>query len=296
MAGNKHGGRTSRIFELALLLGLLLIIGLAAIVAGQPSSRANSSASSTLPTPAQQVTEVASAETPLQATPAVPVLPETPAIIHNPAYPAPVAREEPRIPLPTALAVIPSYPGPEPLPTRSPPRGEPQPTPLPEEPFNATVAASLVTDIQFLTEHASMIGIGTVKEILGPRWSTPDGGRPANPHTFEYTIYKPVTIEVEQVVKGDHAAHQIRVMALGGQIGRDSVSYDPDLYMFSAGERVLLFLQSTPQAPTFEGATVIPIADHYTLTPDGAAGSFHRKAALPQLLQEIQQAMTAVRE
>ena len=156
------------------------------------------------------------------------------------------------------------------------------------------VEAYLDFDIPFLVSATDAIVIGTVRDELPARWTTRDGTRPANPHTGSYGIYRPVVVDVEQVIKGQTQRH-IMVNAQGGQIGQDLVSEGSatPLYTFTKGEHVLLFLSEPRYAHPEMVNGVVPylVDDHYTLMADGHAKSYHRLETFQQLLNEIQMAI-----
>jgi len=99
---------------------------------------------------------------------------------------------------PAATAYPPPYPPPYPSPSFVPPT--PEPTLRPEDSFNVRACghSSAPDDISFWAEFADVIVVGAVAEVQPPRWRTPDGSRPANPHTDKYGIYTPVVIDVDQ--------------------------------------------------------------------------------------------------
>lgn len=169
----------------------------------------------------------------------------------------------------------------------------------PETPIYVQACGQRVTDVKVVNEVASMIVRGTVTHVPPPRWSTPDGTRPRNPHARERVgfIYRPVTIDVEQYLKGEQPDQTLLVIAAGGTVGQDTFDYCGDpIFTFQEGEQVVLFLyphdaHASPigDAPP-GGPRTMEIAEHYTITDDGQALNIQRQVPMQQLLDEIQAA------
>jgi hypothetical protein len=159
--------------------------------------------------------------------------------------------------------------------------------------------------VYVLTKSASVIAIGTIKQILPARWSTPDGRRPTEGCVMRrlppYIIFTPVLIEVEQYIKGEHylpgdgPQRVLLVSAFGGTLGRDSFEADgDDFYRAREGERILVFLgRPHPQYQNVAGFTGLMLnhTAHYAVTPDGHATGHsdrgYRTIPHQQLLDEI---------
>lgn len=189
------------------------------------------------------------------------------------------------------MTAVPTDSGPPP--TRTPPSYSPQPTPLPDAPFNQTVFITRFPNTAVSVAESSFIVIGTVKDILPARWSTPDGKRPANPFAAnsQAFIFRPIIVNVEQYLLGNESTQQIILTAPGGTVGQDSFEYpSDDLFTFQSGERVIVFGIQRTNLP--DGSIRRDVGERYTLTSDGQAKNSLRTLALSQLLDEVRAALT----
>ncbi|HEX5505377.1 MAG TPA: hypothetical protein VFW96_22355 [Thermomicrobiales bacterium] len=182
------------------------------------------------------------------------------------------------------------------LPQKPAQAGPPPPNlaPSPDAPYGYTVYVDGNVDgpnTNLYTDHAAVVIVGTVRQVLPTRWDTPDGRRPANPHdkANPYTIYTPVLVDVEQYLKGQQPQSQLLLYAFGGQVGQDVAQRKPDsLYTFHDGERVVLFLSERSHEPrSLNGNPFWDVLEHYTITQDGAATNYYRRVPLAQLRAEI---------
>lgn len=180
------------------------------------------------------------------------------------------------------------------LPTPAPEFDVAEPTPNPDDPVHIGVAGEESGNIEISTDQASIIAIGTVKQVMPARWSTPDGLRPANPRETSpegyliHTIFRPVLLEVEQYLKGEQSQRELLLFAWGGTVGADSVEISGDPYEFREGERVIVFL--VPDHRTHNNSPLLGIVERYTITPDGQAVNSLRSVPLQELIKEIQEA------
>lgn len=219
----------------------------------------------------------------------------------------------------TAVAAVPPRPGgvPTPLPTLSAPVPTPganpeprrkstpnqDPPPDPTVPADAPVRVGVLGDggppfVVDSTRAATIVAIGTVVQVLPARWNTPDGGRPANPHTRQSkerdTIYTPVIMRVETYLKGAQPQPQVQILVNGGVVGQDSITYGGrGNHAFREGERVVVFLNdrviptSRGEAPTLNGAPFWnPVAPHFVVGQDGMATDGFSTLPLQQVLDE----------
>jgi hypothetical protein len=118
--------------------------------------------------------------------------------------------------------------------------------PLPEDPWGGSVCPYFPqnSEINWWTQVADVIALGTVMDVQSPRWTTPDGTRPANPHIVNETIYSPVVIEVEEYLKGEQPTQRLGVLAHGGKIAQDSLDMCRDQrYTFVQGNESLCSYQ-----------------------------------------------------
>ena len=139
---------------------------------------------------------------------------------------------------------------------------------------------------------ATIIAIGTVKQVMPARWTTPNGQRPPNPHAASNreTIFRPVLFDVEQYLKGQQPQDRLLIFAYGGQVGQDSVRLEnDDTFEFREGEQAILFLVN--HGRSLNGSLMWDINAHYTITQDGKATNSYHTLPLQQLLNEIQAAL-----
>jgi hypothetical protein len=175
--------------------------------------------------------------------------------------------------------------------------------PRPEDPYRASACGLRETDINFVVRTSSVIVRGTVKEVPPPRWSTPDGKRPPNPHDPQGTgnlMYRPVVVEVQQYLKGEQPQRTLVLLARGGTIRQDTQDYCGDpIYTFQNGEQVVLFLYPPeeglgPIPPAARGGSPVwAISEHYIIADDGQAFNIAHRVPVQQLLDEIRAALAA---
>lgn len=152
----------------------------------------------------------------------------------------------------------PTYPLPQPPPTRGIPVDTPtsrpyvpQPTPRAEDPWGLTIFADgFSPGPKQSAEQADVVVLGTVKKVGPARWDTPDGTRPANPwaQNNKYSIFTPVVLSVEQYLKGTQPGGEVTIYAVGGSVGLDHVEYaSNDLYKVQEGDRVIVCLSRSQE-------------------------------------------------
>ena len=170
----------------------------------------------------------------------------------------------------------------------------PQPTQPPEAPVNSIAIADGSPNATRATREATVVALGTVRQVLPARWNTPGGGRPANPHSRESrqrdTIFTPVIVQVERYLKGSRPQPQIHLFANGGTVGQDAVRFSgPMTFTFHEGERVVVFLKEDPRNPAApDGAPFWRLVDQrYLIDQDDRATDGVRTVPLQQLLDEI---------
>lgn len=141
-----------------------------------------------------------------------------------------------------------------------------RPGPLPGSPYMfVSVAERLASSFAGrVREHATLIVLGTVREIGAARWTTPDGTRPDNPQANRFGIVTPVRVGVEQIAKGSYALPEPYLAEPGGTIGLDCAYYGggsgPRPRQPSVGQRALYLL-----APAADLAAIaaVPGDDRY---------------------------------
>lgn len=119
--------------------------------------------------------------------------------------------------------------------------------------------------------------VGRVAELLQPRWTTPDGARPANPYAGLDTIFVPVSLQIEQLLKGPWPSQRCYLAACGGKIGEDEVTVTPGVeYHYAVGERTVLFL-AYPWLPIgdIDGLPVLDIKAKYSFDQEGRVGNVY---------------------
>ncbi len=154
---------------------------------------------------------------------------------------------------------------------------EPVATARPDAPFNQIVTVYRTSEITPSTNKASVIIVGVVQEVGSARWTTEDGQRPAAPHAPDrlHTIFRPVRVHVQTVLKGAYPEETISLYGLGGAVGPDSVTWlGDDLHTFSAGDTVMVFLGQYPTTPSLDGQVLWELADKFTLREGQAINSF----------------------
>ena len=148
-----------------------------------------------------------------------------------------------------------------------------------------------------LRDHSDTIVIGTVKEILPPRWNTADGKQPYKLLTkLDYPddiIYTDIVISVDEYLKNPLSSRELIVRVTGGTIGDFSMTTDADP-RFNTGEKVLLYLNKDESSSTRDiGPEHFIVTDFYlgkyTLTDEGNAITPNENTTLDELLSSINQ-------
>jgi hypothetical protein len=130
-----------------------------------------------------------------------------------------------------------------------------------------------------LRDNSDTIVIGTVKEILPPRWNTIDGKKPKKLlNKLEYPddiIYTDIVISVDEYLKNPLPSNELIVRVTGGTVGDFSMTTDADP-SFNTDEKVLLYLSKDERSSTRDiGPEHFLVTDFYrgkyTLTEDGKA-------------------------
>jgi len=143
-----------------------------------------------------------------------------------------------------------------------------------EEPISMQASGALegLTDKQ-LVEKASLIIFGTVQTVHPSNWSTKDGLRPpdltAQNISPDLLIYTDADIKVERLLKGSSSEQIVRVRALGGNVGQDSMTFTEEP-KFEQAQSVILFL-------TEEDAMTSQFGPKHYRTIGAIQGKFHIK-------------------
>ena len=195
---------------------------------------------------------------------------------------------EPIVTVPPATS-IPVGGDPLTRPTIDPNSINPNPTPGSGEAYHGVVNAYRAPKLTASLTQANIGFVGTVKQILSARWNTPDGKRPENPFASrgEFTIYRPVVVSVEQVIRGEALQADVTLYAIGGVVGSDAVEYISDaLYTFTEGQKVVLLINSS--WPT--GTPYLAIIDKYQIGVDGVADNSYERIPLSSLIDIVRKA------
>jgi len=148
-----------------------------------------------------------------------------------------------------------------------------------------------------LRDNSDTIVIGTVKEILPPRWNTVDGKRPHKLlNKLEYPddiIYTDIVISVDEYLKNPLSSNELIVRVTGGTVGDFRMTTDADP-SFNTDEKVLLYLRKDERSSTKDiGPEHFLVTDYYrgkyTLTEDGKAITPDETVTLKELLSTINQ-------
>ena len=148
-----------------------------------------------------------------------------------------------------------------------------------------------------LSNYSDTIVIGTVKEILPPKWNTVDGKQPNKPLTeidhLNDTIYTDIVISVDEYLKNPLSSNEVIVRSIGGTTGNISMTSDAEP-SFKTGEKVLLYLSKDDNPSTKDiGPEHFIVTDYYegkfTLTDDGKAIGYVENTTLNELLSTINQ-------
>jgi len=148
-----------------------------------------------------------------------------------------------------------------------------------------------------LSNYSDTIVIGTVKEILPPRWNTVDGKQPNKPLTeidhLNDTIYTDIVISVDEYLKNPLSSNEVIVRSIGGTTENISMTSDAEP-SFKTGEKVLLYLSKDNNPSTKDiGPEHFIVTDYYegkfTLTDDGKAIGHVENTTLDELLSTINQ-------
>ncbi len=153
----------------------------------------------------------------------------------------------------------------------------PVPTSNADEPFNQIVSVYRTSEITPSTNKASVIILGSVTEVGRARWTTPDAQRPADPRSTDNpsTIFRPIRVHVQTVVKGTYSDEEISLYGLGGMVGHDSMTWlGDDLHTFNVGDRVLIFLNQYPTTPEINGSMLWELIDKFTILDDRAVNTY----------------------
>lgn len=145
-----------------------------------------------------------------------------------------------------------------------------------------------------LNKYSDTIVIGTVKEMLPPKWNTANGKQPNKSITelgSENVIYTDIIIDVDEYLKNPLSSKELIVRIIGGSIGNVNMTTDAEP-KFSNGEKVLLYLKkdASPYTKNIRPEHFI-VTNFYqakfTLTESGRAVRPDENITLEELLNTI---------
>ncbi len=177
----------------------------------------------------------------------------------------------------------------------------PEPTKRPED---AWLHAAILEVIPFDSKQqglwSELVVVAQVIDVQA-RWSTSDGQRPANPHTYEdpHYIYTETTAKIEQVLIGDASrGDQLTLIQNGGRIGEDELVVNDGYEPFRTGQTVILFLNFglNPEIQKVH----YRVDERYIVDPSTqiAANPFFQKplATIIAEMEEVKEMKEAIRE
>ncbi|MBA3947073.1 MAG: hypothetical protein H0X37_21245 [Herpetosiphonaceae bacterium] len=115
--------------------------------------------------------------------------------------------------------------------------------PIPSEPINVRISASLVAMTpQQLAKSADIVIQGVARGPAHSQWNTPKGFRQPNVEIGSNNlIYTDTPVEVNRYLKGAQSSKVLTVRTLGGQVGADRVRFSEEAEL-QPGQPVVLFL------------------------------------------------------
>lgn len=146
-----------------------------------------------------------------------------------------------------------------------------------------------------LNNYSDTVVIGTVKEILPPKWNTIDGKMPdktAAELTSSDLIYTDIIITVDKYIKNPLSSNEVTIRVIGGTLGNVTMSSDEEPN-FKLGEKVLLYLtkDTHPDIKNIRPEHFVATGfkqGKYTLTEDGKAMTPYEIINQEELLNTIE--------
>lgn len=267
------GRLTRRAFLRSGCGGYVSLLGGLLVACGQPAASPGSGAARTAASPI------------LPISPTVPVTPQ-PYITYPPLPPVNATVILPTAVIPPnhqTVTLKPTVPNIVPW--------TPVPSPRPEDPLCYTSRGTRAANLAAYTRISTLVIVATITTIHPPRWSTPDGQRPANPHDPQSAarIFTPVEAQVEQALKGTGPS-TVMIVTPVGTIGADCARVADGTSDFAVpGERVVLFLVSPPpvEPKRLDGAIPWWLYERYTITPTDDATNPYQTLPLTELVSII---------
>ncbi|MDW5550716.1 hypothetical protein [Methanosarcina sp.] len=147
-----------------------------------------------------------------------------------------------------------------------------------------------------LNNYSDTVVMGTVKEILPPKWNTIDGKLPNKaPDEFDINdlIYTDVTISVDKYLKNSLSSNEVTVRVLGGKVGDDAMVTDEEP-SFKPGEKVLLYLtkdnyEATKNISPQHFVVTGHMQGKFELTDNGKAVGWNESISQDELMSTIKE-------
>jgi hypothetical protein len=172
------------------------------------------------------------------------------------------------------------------------------PTPQARAPIEIrAIPFPVIMDFDTLVAHSDVIALGQVTRVMPSRWNTPNGKLPPGITVqnipVDLTIYTDGEFTIEQLLKGDVSAPQLRVRTFGGHVDQDSLTVEHEPSLAADQEYVLFLISDT-------GRTADIDPGHYLITgggdsvyaiSDGTATSGSEQWSVPDLVSRIQSAV-----
>lgn len=147
-----------------------------------------------------------------------------------------------------------------------------------------------------LNNYSDTVVMGTVKEILPPKWNTIDGKLPNKaPDEFDINdlIYTDVTISVDKYLKNPLSSNEVTVRVFGGKVGDDIIVTDEEP-SFKPGEKVLLYLakdnyEATKNISPQHFVVTGHMQGKFELTDNGKAVGWNESISQDELMSTIKE-------
>lgn len=147
-----------------------------------------------------------------------------------------------------------------------------------------------------LNKYSDTVVMGTVKEILPPKWNTIDGKLPNKaPDEFDINdlTYTDVTISVDKYLKNPLSSNEVTVRVLGGKVGNDAMVTDEEP-SFKPGEKVLLYLtkdnyEATKNISPQHFVVTGHMQGKFELTDNGKAIGWNETVSKDELMSTIKE-------
>lgn len=141
-------------------------------------------------------------------------------------------------------------------------------------------------------EGASVVVIATVDSVGPARWNTADGKAPAfddeNPPTDAY-IYRPVSLSITTLARGNILGSTVGVNALGGSVGCYSFEFE-DSPELKSGQQYAFFLAPALEEDGRTDPTTLSINAAWPVTAGSVSTPVEGEVAVPVFLAAVEAA------